>query len=55
MHFLRALVRIETQTSSSRIYTRVTDSISYSDNRYASALFKLSVGYKTIQMRAIYK
>ena len=33
MLFAGVLVRSETQTSS-RIWTRVTDSISYDDNRY---------------------
>ena len=33
--FSRALERSETQTASSRIWTRVTDSIYYDDNRCA--------------------
>ena len=45
----RALTRSETQTDSSRIWTRVTDSISYNDKRYYSIIFTqpLRSGYDT--------
>ena len=38
MPFPKAWVQSETQTAFSRIWTRVNDSISYGDNRYASRL-----------------
>ena len=38
MTFQKAFARSETQTVSSRIWTRVSDSISNDDNRYAKYL-----------------
>ena len=35
MHFPKALAQSEIQTASTRIWTQVTDSISYDDNHYA--------------------
>ena len=45
MFFLRALARRETQTASSRFWTRVTDSISNDDNHYAKRVFYISFGF----------
>ena len=36
MPFTKALARSETETASSMVWTRFTDSISYDDNRYAN-------------------
>ena len=47
IHAIRdGLMRSETQTSSSRILTRVTDSISCTDNRYTRWASKTKINYE---------
>ena len=56
MPFKWALERRKTQTASSRIWTRVTDSISFDDNRYIkSALFYVCTRGCSIHNMLIFK
>ena len=55
MLFPKALAWSERQTALSRIWTRVTDSISYDDTGYAKAIPELSCKYAELLRQLLLK